>query len=838
MSKSKFWTHVGRDRNEILLRGVDNGRRIKRRVRYRPTLYAPAERTSPTSLVDVHGRPVEPEVFDSMWEATEAVRERPGHYRGYDKWVYTFIAEEYPGRVEYDPSRILVGYIDIETMADSGMPDISVADREVTAITYKVGDGLFVFGCRPYEPSDERVTYIFCRDETELLAKFLDIWSNSRYCPDIISGWNVLGFDVPYLVNRITRVLGEDQAVRLSPWRILRRTRTFFRGQESEILVPEGISILDYQPLFHKLSVMTRASETPDDYKLNTVAAQEIGERKLDYSEYQSLHDLFLNNWSLYVSYNIHDVLLVEKLNDKLQLIELAMMMTYDAKVNFEDIMGSVKPWECKIHHELLADGIVLPPRPESVHSEFLIGAYVKNPEPSGYDWAVSFDVDGMYPSIISLMNLSPETKAGSLEERFDYDESFPSRISKYTRALRDRGLVVAANSQLFRTDVKGLIPRVLETVAQKRDDAKREYNRYSKLYEETKSGEHKDEMAHWKNVDKGLKVFRNAGYGVLTNRYFLFYDHDLAEAITSSGQMIIRWVTSRINEYLNDLLRTDRDYAIAGDTDSVYVHLGPVVERFMPDRDRTEICDFLDQFCETKLEEVIGRAFAELVEAINAPVNTLSMKREKICSRAIWTGKKHYILNVLDSEGTRYSEPEIVVKGMAAVKSSTPYACRERIKQAIRIIMDGTESEVMEFARRFRDDFDSLPFHDIAFPRGVSEIEKWSDPVTIYKTGTPIQVRAAIVYNRYLDAQGIRDYDRIYSGEKIKFCYLRTPNPLGEGVFGTNGPIPPGLDVMGHFDYDKMYEKGFMVPLRSILEAIGWRTELEDGATLESFFS
>lgn len=834
----RFWLNVAKYGNTILLRGVEDGKRFFRRVRWEPTLY---ERSETGQFRTMLGEPASLVSFSTIKEAQAALDERPGYYLGYDKWPYVFLAEEYQGRVDHDPSSVRIGYLDIETMADSGKIDAQAAEKEVTAITYKVGDSIFVFGCHPYASDDERIVYVLCSDEAELLTRFLSVWSSSAYSPDVVSGWNVEYFDVPYLVNRIERVLGEEARDLMSPWRIIKPRKSIGKGgreQNSYALV--GTSILDYQRLFHKLGVMTRACDTPDDYKLNTVASQELGEEKIDYSEFESLHALYLD-WTRggrkYVDYNVHDVLLVEKLNDKLQLIELVLTMAYDSKVNFEDELGSVKPWECKIHHDLLSRGVVLPPRPKTPPGEELVGAYVKDPKPSGYDWVVSFDVDGMYPAIISMMNISPETKLGRVGADYEFDDEFPELIRRHFDELRAEKAVVAANSQKFRGDIKGYVPEILETVAAGRNRAKEKYNELSRIYEKTGDENVKNEMARWKNIDKGLKVKRNACYGVLTNRWFMFYDHDLAEAITATGQVVIKWVTRRINEFMNSTLGTvGVDYAIANDTDSAYVHMGPLVERVASSRSKDEIVDILDRICSTKMQEIITSAFEEFREATNAPVNYLSMKRETIADRGIWVGKKHYVLNMLDKEGTRYAKPKIEIKGMAAVKSSTPPACREKIKKAIELIMSDDRDAVRKFISSFREEFETLPFSAIAFPRGVSEISKWEDQTLIYRSGTPIQVRAAILYNRLVEDRGLGEYPRIEDGDKIKYAYLMTPNPITENVFGTPGPIPRELDVARYFDRDQMFEKGFVKPLETILSAIGW-SDVASGSTLDEFF-
>lgn len=848
------WTHVSSWKGKVLIREVRDGRRSKRRVAYKPTLYVDCDESRATHRT-IYGEPVGEVEVASSWDARDFLRKNAGRVHGFTHWEYQLLAREYPGVVDFDPRAVRIAYLDIEVMADDGFSTPEEASKEVTLITFKVGEKIAMFGCRPYEPADPRVVYFLCSDEAELLRKFLAAWNSDKLCPDVLSGWNVEGYDVPYLVNRITRVLGREQAEKLSPWGILDEKTIFSLGRDRTVYVPRGISVLDYQRLFHKLGVMTRACETPDDYKLNTVAHQELGEKKLDYSEYESLHDLYVRDWKKYCDYNLVDVLLVEKLNDKLQLMELVMTMAYDCKCNFEDMLGSVKPWECKIHHELLADGIVFPIREKDPEQLDLVGAYVRESEPGGYDWVVPFDVEGMYPSIISQFNLSPETKALRHDVGTDYDETFLDRARALLPELRRDGVALAANGQTFRTGAKGLIPRILETVADKRSDAKRRMVDAQKRREETGDASLDAEVARYKVLQLGLKVLRNSCYGVITNRYFIFYDHDIAEAITTTGQVVNRLVGARIDEYLNGLMGTSGTNIPGGDTDSVYVCLGPIVQRFMPGKSVDRVLPFVEEVCEKKIQPVIERAMIDLQEATCCPTNYLRMSQEKICDRIIWTKKKHYVMSTLVEEGVRYHEPKIKFKGMAAVKSSTPPSCRAKLKDAIKIIMGGTQSEMRAFVEDFRREFETLPFHEIAFPRGVSEIEKWevsrkseeertlwgpgdaASAAGLYKSGTPIQVRGAIVYNLLRRKLGLLDYPEIYSGDKIKYAYLKVPNPYTENVFGTPGPLLPGIS--SYVDRDVMWEKGFVTPLRTILEAVGWGEALErEQASLEDFFA
>lgn len=838
---SNFWTNSVVRGDQVLLRGVENGRRYKRKVDYQPTLYSDEiSEATPTSFKTIYGKPAQPVLMEGIRAARDAVSR--GYY-GYDRFAYTYLAETYRGRVEYDSSKILVAFIDIETMADSGVPDVGLADKAITAITVGMNGRFYSWGTKPYTPSDPRVTYYKGLAEKDMLANFLLWWSHPDNCPDIVSGWNIEQFDIPYLVNRIRTLMGERAANSLSPWRILSEKTIEYQGKQRTVHIPVGISVLDYMRLYHKLAVMTRAVSTPDDYKLNTIAHVEVNERKIDYTEHESLHDLWLNDFQKYMDYNIHDVDLVQKIDDKRQLIELVIAMAYNAKVNFEDMLGSVRAWECILHWQLLERGVVLPPRRENEAQE-LVGAYVKETPPTSFDWVVSFDLNSLYSHLIMEWNISPETKSGMLSRNYTIDQILAGALLDHAQELRDKNAIVAANSQLFSRDRKGYLPQILSEMYDARVVAKREAIRAAQRYQETKDEAFKREEAKWKNMDKVHKTNLNAAYGVLTNQYFLFYDHSNAEAITTNGQMVIRWIEMKMNQFLNKILGTvGKDYIIAMDTDSIYVDFGPLVKRYMEGKTKEQVVDFLDKLAKEKIEEFIEKSYQELADMVNAREQKMKMKRESIADRGIWCGKKNYVLNTLDKEGVRFKEPEIEMKGIAAVKSSTPPACRTKLKDAIRLIMTGTEHQVTDFINDFKREFMSLPFQEIAFPRSVTDIRKWlvdrstimgHEGEDIVKPACPIQVRASVVYNEYVKRRGLVEYPLINDKDKIKFVYLLEPNPLRQNVFATAGPIPAELSLDKYIDRELMFRKGFIEPLTTILEAIGWTGY--SGPSLEDF--
>jgi len=347
-------------------------------------------------------------------------------------------------------------------------------------------------------------------------------------------------------------------------------------------------------------------------------------------------------------------------------------------------------------------------------------------------------------------------------------------------------------------------------------------------------------DIAKFNNFQMVRKICLNSAYGAIGNQYFRYYKLANAEAITLSGQVSIRWIEMRVNEYLNNLLKTeDVDYVIASDTDSIYLNFGPLVDKFFGNKvdDKGKIVTILDQVCKDKLEPFIESSYQKLASYVNAYDQKMQMKRENIADRGIWTAKKRYILNVWDSEGVRYEEPKLKIMGIEAVKSSTPAPCRKMIKDALKLMMSATEDDVIDYIDNCRTKFRKLPPEDISFPRSVSDVNKYKASSTIYIKGTPIHVRGALLFNHQIKEKKLTNkYSLINNGDKIKFVYLKKPNPIYENVISFISEFPKELGVDSYIDYDLQFEKAFLEPLKTILDAIGWK--MEKTVNLESFFS
>ena len=731
-------------------------------------------------------------------------------------------------------------WVDVKSscyMEAGGFPDIAKADKEVTAITLSRRGEKVVLGYYDYTPKNDRVQYIKCKDEYHLLNNFLKIWQSGRYQPDILTGWNIEFFDLPYLVNRIKNILGMHEAKKLSPWGILEERTVEVHGRENQVYTPAGISILDYLGLYKKFKF-----EQQESYKLESIAeVEKLKVKKLDYKSegYISLDDLYKRNFQLFIDYNIQDTTVVDLLEEKLKFIDQVIAFAYDAKVNYSDVLTTVLPWDVIIHNYLLDRAIVIPRFKKGDFSESLVGGYVKEVKPGMYKWPVSFDLNSLYPHLIMQYNISPETKVGR-EPYFPVIESILDQCA----VIEDDGFAYAANGVKFSKEKQGFLPALMEKMYNDRTEfkkkmleAKRELEELPAVTTDDKRREITNRIARYHNLQLAKKIQLNSAYGALANEYFRWFDFELAEAITMSGQLSIRWVERAINLYLNSLMKTKGvDYVIASDTDSIYVHMEQLVN-LLDTTDRDKIVEALHQFCKTKMQKVINESYDHLAEYMHSYAQKMNMKRETIADKGIWKARKMYILNAFDIEDVRFTEPQLKVTGIEAVRSSTPKACRASIKEALKLIMISDEEVVQKYISDFKKTFMKLPFEDVAFPRGMRNMDKYRDKHTVYVKGTPIHVKGALLFNNMLTKNGLdRKYQMIGDGDKIKFSYLKVPNSVGDRVIAVLDELPTELDLHKYIDYETQFQKAFLEPIKSILEVIGWQHEKVNN--LEDFFN
>ena len=831
----RFYTNVQMVGDYFLVRGYENGKHFMTREKFSPTFFVSSNKK--TKYKTLEGDYVEAIQPGTVRECREFIKRYEGvenfKIYGNERFIYQYISENYPeDEVKFDINKIKLTTIDIEVASENGFPDVESAAEEVLLITLQDYNTkqIRTWGLGPYQNTQKNVTYKAFTSEYDLLNDFICWWMIEDNTPEVITGWNSVFYDIPYLVRRLEKILGEKLMKRISPWGLVTERETFISGRKHIHYDVGGISQLDYLDLYKKFTYKAQES-----YRLDYIAEVELGQNKLDHSEFDTFKEFYSKGWQKFCEYNIKDVELVDRLEDKMKLIELALTMAYDAKVNYSDVFSQVSMWDTIIYNYLKKRDIVIPPKTKTEKSEKYAGAYVKEPVPGVYDYVVSFDLTSLYPSLIMQFNVSPETLL---------DDRIPNvSVDKIIRKEVDFGDLtnkcVSANGCLYDKTKSGIFPELVEKIFNDRQIYKKKMLAAKQQYENKKTKELEKEISRCNNIQMARKIQINSLYGAIGTPYFRYYKLANAEAITLSGQVAIRWIENKMNAYLNKLLKTqDVDYVIASDTDSIYLNMGSLVETVYQGREKTNesVVSFLDKICQVELEKYIESCYQELGEYMNAYAQKMHMKRECIADRGIWTAKKRYILNVWDNEGVRYEEPKLKIMGIEAIKSSTPAPCRKMLKESFAIMMNGTEDNVIKFIDKCREDFGKLPPEQISFPRSVSDVIKNKCPDNIYAKGTPIHVRGALLYNHYIKEKNLTNkYSLIQNGEKIKYCYLKLPNHIRENVISFISDFPKELALSQYIDYDTQFEKGFLEPLKTILNAIGWKSEKK--ITLDSFF-
>jgi len=837
----KFYTYASVIGNKVYVRDIDNkGEEHSEFVPFKPTMYvaAPPEKSTFKTL---DGKPLAKLNFPSIKECRDFIDQYDGvtNYPIYGNKNYTFqyISESYPEEMKWDISKLLIHTIDIEVASDEGFPDIRLANSPITALTvyHSINDTYYVFGMGEYTANDPEKTIKYFRsdNEEEMMHLFLEWWKDN--IPHIVTGWNCKFFDIPYIINRM-KFLDIDFK-KLSPINRVYDKNTIVAGYDNMWYQIIGVSTLDYLDLYKRNSYKVRES-----YRLDYIGQVELGMGKVTDEQLQG-YDLYKTDYQKFIEYNIKDVEIVKKLDDKMKLLSLIITIAYESKINFEDVFSPIKTWEAVIYNFLKKQKIAIPKKKSYVEDRIIEGGYVKDPHIGLHKWVVSFDLNSLYPHLIQQYNISPETLYEDVvcadSKNIGVDGLLDKKLD--TGYLKSKNLTLTPNGVHFTKDKQGFLPQLMKSMYDDRVIYKRKLLEEQQRLEDgnyTNRQEVINNISNYNNHQMAKKILLNSAYGALANQYFLYYSLEQAEAITMSGQLSIRWIERCINKFINGLLKTeDKDYVIASDTDSIYITFDALVDMVCREGLETEkIISFLDKVCKDKIEPFINEMYQNLHAYINSYEQKMVMKRESIADKGIWTAKKRYILNVYDSEGVRYKEPKLKIMGIESVRSSTPQWCRENIESLIKTIINTDEQTVIKTIEEYRNIFKTLSFKDIAFPRSVKGLSKYKSSKDIYIKATPIHVRGTLLYNYYLKEKNLtRKYQLIRDGEKIKFAYLKEPNLLGENVIAISTVLPSEFGLEKYIDYDLQFDKSFLQPIKNILDVIGWKSE--NISTLESFF-
>ena len=604
-----FYTNVVQWGNNLLVRGVQNGQRTNFKVDYSPTLFVPVMKQTGWKTLD--NKDVMPYKFDSIKDSKEFLQKyenQPHLVFGYDRYAYTYISDTFPNQVDWNIEKLLVVTIDIEVECENGFPNPEAAIEPLLSITVKNHQSkkIIVWGLQPYQHQNENVTYIQCGSERDLILEFMSFWTKNY--PDIITGWNTDFFDMPYLCNRINKVCGESKMKELSPWGYVSSRKVYTMGRNHLMYDIMGVTQYDYLRLY-QLFIPTRQ----ESYKLDYISSVELGEKKDD-NPYETFREWYTKDYQSFIDYNIQDVEIVDKLEDKMGLINLALTMAYEAKVNHSDIFGQVRYWDILIYNFLRKRKIAIPQKVKNYKSEKYEGAYVKEPQTGLHKWVVSFDLNSLYPHLIMQYNISPETYLKKVKSGVSVDKMLDGmKLDIFDKTT------ITPNGAMFRTDKQGFLPAMMEELYNERVIYKKKMLKAEQDYENTKDENYKKLISRYYNIQYTRKISLNSAYGAIGNEWFRYYETELAEAITTSGQLSIRWIEKDVNKYLNNILKTDDDYILASDTDSIYVTLDKLVDKTMKNKSNEKIVNFLDKVASESIEPFINKSYEKLKEYTKA---------------------------------------------------------------------------------------------------------------------------------------------------------------------------------------------------------------------------
>lgn len=828
-----FYTYARHYGDKILVRGIKNGKRFQYKDDFRPTLFVPSDK--PSDYKTIYGDSVSPIQFEGNKAATEFF----DRYKdvsnfpifGQNYYAYQYITEKYPGDIQWDASKMAIYSIDIETTSEGGFPNVDSPSEKVLVITLQNNNTkkITTFGLGEFTSTKETnhldIDYRGFDTEEQLLESFLKWWEDN--CPDVITGWNSNLFDMPYLITRTVRLLGENEHKRFSPFGLVNKRPIRFANREMTAFEITGVAQLDYLDLYKKFTYVTRES-----YKLDFIAQTELGHKKLE-SGFETFKEFYEGDWNRFVEYNIIDTVLVDELEDKMQLIQLALTMAYDAKCNFGDVFSPVRVWDSLIYNYLWQKKIVVG-QGGGRKDRQIEGAFVQEPKPGSYEWVSSFDATSLYPSIIMQYNMSPET----IVPGFDYDVTVDDQLDRYKLdKLKEKNYAMAGNGSCYTREKKGFMPELVQTFFNDRLRYKKLMQESQKKFQETGAKVYQNEISKYNNFQMARKIQLNSLYGAMANQYFRFYDDRIAEGITMSGQLIIRDTAKALDEYMNKVCGTEKEvYSFYSDTDSCYVTCKTMVDNFFPDSDTAKVVGLLDKIATDKIEPAIAQAMKRLGNYTNVFEHKIDFKREVIADKGVFVAKKRYALNVLDDEGLRLKEPKLKVMGLEIVRSSTPAPIRDSLKEAVRLVLTSDEEHLQKYIAEAQKHFNTLTAEDIAFPRGCNNLKKYTSTADVYQKGTPIHVRGSLLYNKLLQDKSLTlKYEKIQEGDKIKFLYLKEPNSLHENTIAFVTKLPKEFDITKYVDYDLIFQKAFIDPLENILKPLGWNTEPQ--ATLEDLF-
>ena len=816
------------------------GRRIVTDCSYNPYIWI--ESKKPTNQKSLFNTDVMRRDFATQWDRNKYIRDS-GRTRVFENincehqfLIDMFWKEHQSDSFSQHPLKVL--FIDIETYSPDAFPIPSEAKDTINVIT--VYDSLsrrfITWGLGKMDKPVDNCDYVHCETEVILLENFLNYLE--RDYPDVITGWNTEFFDIPYIINRLYNILGEDAVKRLSPVRnVFKRAIMGQFGREQDKYYIKGVACLDYLDVYKKFSQGLRES-----YKLDAIGQYELGEKKIDYGN-TNLSSLADDDWQTFVEYNIQDVNLIVKMEDKLRYLELLRMLAYVGCTPLESAMGTLSTITGAVIMKGREKGVVIPTfvKDSAVHQRYE-GAFVGEPQRGFQENILSFDANSLYPNTMISLNLSPETKIGTITHKDDNGvtirhvngQIFNLKSEAFMKFVQDEQIAISKAKVLFTQSRKGIIPEIVDRLYQQRVEIKKELKKHKlKLYKLNKTD------AEYNNTKKiidrldikqfTIKILINTVYGYFGNKHAPIGDSDIARSITLTGQAVIKQSNKILREYIYELSGNDKiDPIVYNDTDSSYISIKSIVKALnIPFVDSSgKITDQVYTQAQ-KIEDHLNQEITKWSnKSLNSKDSRFVFKRECICDTGVFLQKKRYVLHVLDDEGIPVDKFKYT--GVEVVRSTMPSAIKPYVKKIIETMM--TTKELSKTDRVFLDayeTFKSLPIEEIAFVMGVKEYDKYARKCSEFNTvkAMPIHTKAAYFYNLMIDRFNIsNDYEKISNGDKIRYFYVKQPNKYGLNAIGYKYYMPKEFKGVFEPDTELMFEKIIFNIIERFYDAVGWK--------------
>lgn len=810
---------------------TEDGDRIDTEVPFTPFLYT--EKEGANEGISIFKTPLKKHYFRNSFERTKFVNDtKNGRLFGNLPVDQQFLIETFKEDVhkeEFSKFPLKVFFIDIETYSPNEFPVPSKAKDPVTLITIldTVSGKIHTWGLKnDYKPKLSNVTYYKCDCEEDLFERFVNFWKKDP--PDILTGWNTEMFDIPYIINRAKNLLGEEFIKQLSPVREINYRENFQKfGKDIGRWYISGISCLDYMEIYKTYSKGDRES-----YSLNYIAEYELNEGKLAINA-TNLSSLADTDWENFVDYNIQDVDLLRKLEEKLNYLKIIRLLAYKGCTNFERALGKVSIVTGAMTLQAAKQGYIIPTFKNEITREALEGGYVREPERGLKEAIVSFDVNSLYPNTIITLNISPETKLGKIvtgdievdkevQIKLVNGGSFTVTVDKLKEFLKKENVSLSKAGVLYSQKFKGVCPNLINSIYDERVYARKKMLELKKSKKNDK--ETTDSIQYFDTLQYTLKILLNSIYGTFANKHSAFMDIDNASSITLTGQAVAKAGGHIINQYAKDVFKIDESLILSGDTDSLYITIQPILDKLGITLAKDCVIDTNVHTIVDAIDKHLGERILDWArEELNSADPRFVFKREAIADVGSFLMKKRYILRILDEEGVPMNKFKYV--GVELARSTTPKPVKAIIQKTIETaFLTKDVKKTNEVFREAYDLFKNLNISEASFRKAVKEPEKYTAGASLNKfnKGTPCHVKAALAYNFLLEKLNLtKKYESIKSGQKVKFFYAKK-NPYGLDAIAFNGDYPKEFTNIT-IDYDKMFNKIVAPPIESVYEAIGW---------------